>query len=331
MPQLHTDVIVGVDTHADTHTAAVIDTAGRLLGHRQFDAHPAGYRQLLSWLEPHGHLLKVGVEGTGSYGAGLTRFLTAQQIPVLEVNRTDRSTRRRHGKSDPIDAEAAARAVLAGTAAGIPKAGTGPVEAIRAIRIARRSAIKARTSALNALLALVTTAPAPLRCQLTGLRADHLARAAAQLRPNCDLTDCTTATKIAMRRLGIRCRQLSDEIAQADQDLRTLTAATAPDLLDQFGVGPHTAAQLLITAGDNPDRLHTEASFAALCGTSPIPASSGKTNRHRLNRGGDRSANHALHTIVLVRMRHHQPTREYVARRRAEGLSTKETMRCLIG
>ncbi|MEP6665316.1 MAG: IS110 family transposase [Nocardioidaceae bacterium] len=329
MSQIQIDVIAGVDTHADTHTAAVIDTAGRLLRHRQFTADPAGYRQLLSWVKDHGHLLKVGVEGTGSYGAGLARFLTGRQIPVLEVNRPDRSTRRRVGKSDPLDAEAAARAVLAGTAAGSPKAGNGPVEAIRAIRNARRSAIKARTAALNALLASVTTAPAPLRAKLAGLKGDKLVAAAANLRPNTDLADPTTATKIAMRRLGIRCRHLSDEIAQADQDLHSLTAATAPDLLAQFGVGPQTAAQLLITAGDNPDRLHNEASFAALCGTSPIRASSGKTNRHRLNRGGDRSANHALHTIVMVRMRHHQPTRDYVARRRTEGLGTKEIMRCL--
>jgi transposase len=336
-------VFGGVDTHADTHTVAAVDAAGRLLGHAAFPATNAGYRLLLAWLRaqagPSGEVEEVGVEGTGSYGAGLARYLTGHGVVVLEVDRPDRRTRRRRGKSDPIDAEAAARAVLAGVAAGTPKTRDG-VEAIRVLRVARRGAVKARTAALNALTQTVICAPEPLRARLAGLRGAKLVNACAALRPTRDrrgpdrrgpaeLADPVQATKLALRRLAQRCRHLDTEIADADTDLKALITQAAPALLDQFGVGTEVAGQLLVTAGDNPDRLHNDAAFAALCGTSPVPASSGRTDRHRLNRGGDRHANAALYTVVLARLRHHQPTRDYATRRRAQGLTSKEIIRCL--
>ncbi len=322
-------VVGGVDTHLDTHTAACVDHLGRLLAHAQFPATTAGEKRLLAWLGGFGELAAVGVEGTGSYGASLARLLSAEHVRVVEVSRPNRQTRRRRGKSDPIDAEAAARAVLAGDATGTPKTRTGVVESIRVLRTARSGAVKARTAATNTLKHLVVTAPEPLRSQLAGLPTDQLVEATAALRPAADLTDPVQATKTALRRLARRCQHLTEEITDADTQLRALTTQTAPALLERCGVGPETAGQLLATAGDNPHRLHSNAAFAALCGTSPVPVASGRTHRVRLNRGGDRQANNALHTIVLVRMCHHQPTRAYVARRRAEGKTTKEIMRCL--
>jgi transposase len=326
-------VFGGVDTHDQTHTVAAVDATGQLLGHAAFPATTAGYRRLLGWLQRLGVVVKVGVEGTGSYGAGLARFLSAAGVVLVEVDRPNRQTRRRQGKTDPVDAEAAARAALAGTAAGTPKTRTGPVEAIRVLRVARRGAVKARTATLNTLVQTVITAPEPLREHLAGLRGNKLVKATAALRPSRDpaaLADPIQATKLALRRLAQRCRQLDAEIAAADEDLHTLITATAPGLLDQYGVGTEVAGQLLVTAGDNPDRLHTEASFAALCGTSPVAVSSGRTDRHRLNRGGDRHANSALYTVAIVRMSHHHPaTHNYLTRSRAQGRTTKETIRCL--
>ncbi|WP_406053382.1 IS110 family transposase [Kribbella sp. NBC_00889] len=322
-------VVGGVDTHLDTHTAACVDHLGRLLAHAQFPATAAGEKRLLAWLGGFGDLAAVGVEGTGSYGASLARKLTAERLRVVEVSRPNRQTRHQHGKSDPIDAEAAARAVLAGTATGTPKARTGVVESIRVLRTARSGAVKARTAATNTLKHLVVTAPEPLRSQLAGLPTDQLVEHATALRPAADLADPIQATKTALRRLARRCQHLTEEITDADTQLRALTRQTAPALLERCGVGPETAGQLLATAGDNPHRLHSNAAFAALCGASPVPVASGRTHRVRLNHGGDRQANSALHTIALVRMRHHQPTRAYVARRHTEGKTTKEIMRCL--
>lgn len=322
-------VLGGVDTHLATHTAACVDHLGRLLAHAQFPATTTGEKQLLAWLCDFGELAAVGVEGTGSYGAGLARLLTAERVRVVEVSRPNRQTRRRRGKSDPIDAEAAARAVQAGTATSTPKTRTGIVESIRALRTARSGAIKARTAATNTLKHLVITAPEPLRGQLSGLTTDQLIKHAAALRPTGDLTDPIQATKTALRRLARRYQHLTEQITDADTQLRALTTQTAPALLDRCGVGPETAGQLLATAGDNPDRLHSNRAFAALCGASPVPIASGRTHRVRLNRGGDRAANAALYTIALVRMRCHEPTRAYVQRRRAEGKTTKEIIRCI--
>jgi len=324
------DVVGGVDTHGRTHHAAAIDCAGRLLGDAEFPASAVGYRALLAWLVGFGRLVKVGVEGTGTYGAGLARHLAAQGIEVVEVDRPDRRTRRRQGKSDPIDAIAAARAVLAGTARGAPKTRTGPVEAIRALRVARRGAVKARTAALNQLHGLVVSAPELLRAELSGLTAAELVARCAGFRIDpALLLEPSTGTKAALRAISRRVQALDEEIALADARLRPAVVATAPRTAAIFGAGPEVAGQLLVSAGDNPDRLRSDAALAHLAGISPLPASSGRIDRHRLNRGGDRAANSAVHRIVLVRMRHHEPTRAYVARRTTQGLSKREIMRCL--
>lgn len=324
-------VVGGVDTHADTHTAAVLDTAGRSLGHAQFSTTCAGYAQLLAWLTAHGLVQAVGVEGTGAYGAGLARHLTAAGVHVVEVDRPDRKTRRFAGKSDPIDADAAARAVLAGRATGIPKTRTGPVEAIRVLRVARTSAVTDRAHALTRIKALLITAPDGLHTSLTGLTATRLIGACAALRPDRTRAgDPEQATKIALRSLARRHLQLTVQITDLDELLSDLVATVNPRLIAANGVGTDVAGQLLTTAGDNPARLHSEAAFAALCGVAPVPASSGKTsNRHRLNRGGDRQANAALYRVVLCRLRWDPRTQAYKNRRTEQGLSTKEIIRCL--
>ncbi len=319
----------GVDTHGQTHHAAAIDRVGRQLGDREFPTTPAGYRALLSWLQEHGPLERVGMEGTGAYGAGLARHLHDEQVDVVEVDRPDRKARRAHGKSDPLDAYAAARAALSGTATGTPKTRNGAVESIRALRVARSSAVKARTQATNQLKALLLSGPAELREQLRQLSTTALIATCARLRPMSELTDPEQATKTALRRLARRHQQLSEEIAEADRELRALVAQAAPRLLALPGVGVEVAGQLLTSAGDNPDRLRTESAFAQLCGVAPVPASSGKVRRHRLNRGGDREANKALYIVVLGRLRTCQRTRAYVERRTKEGLSKPEIIRCL--
>lgn len=328
MPDHAKEVIGGVDTHGDTHHAAVIDKLGRHLADREFPATGAGYRSLVTWLLSHGNVTAVGIEGTGAYGAELARTLTRSGLTVLEVDRPDRKTRRLRGKSDPIDAYAAASAVASGRATGIPKMRDGIVEAIRALRVPLRSAVKARTQAINQARNLLITAPESVRAPLRDRSWRDLARACAQLRP-ADLSDPVGGTKAALRRLGRRILALSDEIEELNTSLSSLTAQAAPELLALKGVGPDVAGQLLATTGDNPDRLRSEAAFAHLCGVAPIPASSGRKDRHRLNRGGDRAANHALHTIVLTRMRWDQRTRDYVERRTQQGLSKKDIMRCL--
>jgi transposase len=319
----------GVDTHKDTHTAAALDDRGRVLGTGTFAADTAGYTALSAWLAGFGTVSAVGVEGTASYGAGLTRYLTGQGVPVVEVNQPDRHTRRRKGKTDTQDAINAAHAALSGRAEATPKAGTGPAASITALRTALAGAVKSRTAALNQLDALIVTAPAALRETLSGLSATALITTCARLRPGTDLTRPTAGVKTALRRLAKRIQQLSTEIDDAKTDLRTLTHQVLPATTALFGVGPDTAAQLLTTAGDNPHRIGSDASFAHLCGTAPIEASSGRSDRHRLNRGGDRHANAALYRIVIVRMRHCPRTRAYIDRRTAEGLPKRHIIRCL--
>jgi len=321
-------VTVGVDTHGEVHVACALDQLGRQLATGQAATTPAGYRALLAWARSLGEVTAWGVEGTGCYGAALARFLGGQGQVVLEVNRPDRSARRRQGKSDPVDAEAAARAVLAGQATTIPKTGDHAVEMVRCLRVARATAIKARTQAANALRALLVTAPAELRERLRGLSAAQLASTAAHLRPG-PIVTTTAATKLALRLLGQRYQALDAELAAVDAELDRLTAQAAPGLRQLCGVGPEIAGALLVAAGDNPGRLRSEAAFSMLCGASPIQASSGKTVRHRLNRGGNRQANTALYRIVVVRLRWHQPTRAYLARRTSQGLSKREIIRCL--
>jgi transposase len=319
----------GVDTHLDVHVAAALDERGGLLGTGSFATTPAGYRALVAWLRGFGPVALVGVEGTGSYGVGLARHLRAESIAIVEIDRPNRAKRRQKGKSDTLDAIWAARAAHSGDATGQAKTRDGNVEGIRVLRVARVSAQKARTQALNQLRSLVSTAPDELRGRLRDLSIAELTATTAAMRPGTTL-GMDTATKMAMRSLGRRVRALDAEVADLDAMLEPLVAVTAPKLLAHYGVGSETAAALLVAAGDNPDRIRSEATFARLCGAAPIPATSGKTqNRHRLHRGGDRQANSALWHIALTRMSSDPRTRAYVVRRTDEGLTKRDVMRCL--
>jgi len=323
-----TRVTVGVDTHGDVHLAHAGDQLGRRLDTVIVPTTPSGYRGLLAWARGLGELDAWGVEGTGAYGAALARFLHDCGQVVVAVNRPDRAARRRRGKSDPVDAEAAARTVQAGQATALPKAGTGQVEMLRSLRMARASAMKARTQAINAIKALLVTAPVDLREQLRGLPAAQLVRCAAALEPG-RLTSPTAAAMLALRTLACRYQALSAEITTLTTELKRLTATAAAPLVALFGVGSDSAGALLVAAGDNPGRLRSEATFSMLCGSSPIEASSGTTIRYRLNRGGDRQVNAALYRIVLVRLRYDPATRAYMARRITQGKSKREVIRCL--
>jgi transposase len=328
-PDTEVETILGVDTHLDFHVAVAIDHLGRRLGESSVPTTVKGHERLLRWAERFGPVRCVGVEGTSSYGAGLARHLRAMAIPVMEVERPKRPHLRRKGKSDPIDAEAAARAVLAGEAAGVAKSADGRVEMIRTLRSARHSAVKARSQAANQLQGFVVTAPEELRHRLRELTPKKLVSVAARMRPGKDPDDVEAATKFVLRSVARRYQALSREIAELDVQLDRLVAETAPELICLPAIGTDHAATLLLTVGDNPERLGIEASFASLCGVSPVEASSGKVVRHRLNRGGNRDANRALHLICVVRMRIDERTRRYVARRTAEGKSRREIMRCL--
>jgi transposase len=319
----------GVDTHLHVHVAAALDPLGGVLGSESFDTTPAGYQELLSWLESFGSVTKVGVEGTGSYGAGLARFLRRAQVEVIEVDRPNRAERRRSGKSDPLDAVEAARAALGRRAKSIAKSKDGAIEAIRVLVVAKRSARQARVKAVVQMRHLVVTAPDELRGRLTGSTVAALVAEAARLRPARTGDPVMTAHKASLCSLARRVQSLEEEIAELDERIGRLLAATAPELLSRFGVGPDTAAALLVCAGDNPERLHSEAAFAHLCGVAPIPASSGKTTRHRLDRGGDRQANSALWRIVMVRIAHDPATRAYFERKVKEGRSKREVIRLL--
>jgi transposase len=323
------EVVLGVDTHLDFHVTVALDRLGRRLGALTVPTTTKGYETLLCWAEGFGPVSCTGVEGTSSYGAGLARYLRAAEITVVEVERPKRRHLRRNGKSDPVDAERAARAVLAGETAGEPKSADGRVEMIRVLRAARRSAVKARSQAANQLHGLRVTAPETLRHRLGGLSTKELVAVTARFRPSDDPNDVEAATKFALRSVARRHVALSEEIAELDARLDQLVADTAPGLLSLPAVGTDHAATLLVMAGDNPERLRSEASFASLCGVSPVEASSGKVVRHRLNRGGNRDANRALHMICMVRMGMDRRTREYVARRTAEGKSKREILRCL--
>jgi transposase len=319
----------GVDTHADFHVAAAIDHNGGVLGVEAFPADPGGFRDLVGWLAALGEIERVGVEGTGSWGVGLSRFLHDVGVEVVEVDRPNRQTRRKVGKSDPTDAVAAARAALSGTATVTPKSRNGPVEQMRVLLVARRSARQQRIQTLNQLRHLVFTAPEPIRARFKDRYKTGLVTEAAKMRPRKGSDPIGYTTNIVIRDLARRIQSLNVDMASIDRALTELIAGTAPSLLELHGVGVDTAASLLVTAGDNPDRVHSECSWAHLCGVTPIPASSGKVTRYRLNRGGDRQANAALYRIVVTRMSNHPETRAYVARRRAEGKTTAEIIRCL--
>ena len=321
----------GVDTHLDLNVAAALDPVGGLLEVAEFPATSGGHRRLLDWLAGFGPVTRVGVEGTGSYGAGLARYLRTAGVEVVEVDRPNRQARRRAGKSDPLDAVEAARAVLSGRASGAAKTRDGNVEAIRALVVAKRSARSTKIKTLNQIRHLSFTAPDQLRERLKGVSRQQLAARAAALRPSQrDGADpVMAATRTALRILGRRVLALDEEKARIDALLSALVTQTAPELLTLHGVGIDTAATLLVTAGDNPGRLRSEAAWAHLCGTAPIPASSGKVTRWRLNRGGDRQANCALWGIVITRLSSDPRTRAYMARRLAEGRSRPEVIRIL--
>ena len=321
-------VILGVDTHLDVHVGAVINASGSLLGTRSISVTNQGYQDLLEWVESFGSLQCAGIEGTGTYGAALCSYLTDKEIKVIEVNRPNRVVRRLQGKSDPLDAENAARSVLAGTSTATPKSKNGASEAIRTITVVRRSAVKAKTQAMNQIRALLVSAPQDIRDRLWRVKPHDCASSCLRANIKSESIACQSLI-LTIKLLAKRWTLLAAELKLLDQELDRLTKAYCARLRSRMGVGPYCAAILVTTAGDNPDRLKSEASLASLCGVNPLPASSGKTIRHRLNRGGNRAANNALWTIALVRSRSDPRTREYVARRTQEGLTTKEIYRCL--
>jgi transposase len=318
----------GVDTHLDVHVAAALGPTGALLGVESFDTTPAGYVALHDWLCSFGELERVGVEGTGSYGAGLTRHLHSHGLTVVEVDRPNRQKRRRRGKSDTQDAISAARAAQSGDASGEAKTRDGNVESMRVLRVARSSARKARTQCLNQMRSIISTAPEPIRAELRHLNVYRLIERASSYRPG-QQRDVASLTKLSLRLLARRAAALETEIAEIDSILGALVQETAPELIARTGIGVDSASTLLVAAGDNPGRLRSEATFAHLCGASPIDASSGKQEHHRLNRGGDRQANSALWRIVITRMVYDQRTRDYIERRTKDGLTKKEAFRCL--
>src|SRR5215210_5021140 len=316
------DIIVGIDSHKHTHAAVAVTGLGAQVGELTIRVGLGGYREREAWAQSLGAVRAFGIEGTGSYGAGLARFLRA-------AGRPDRGLRHRRGKTDHLDAEGAARAVLGGQATALPKAGTGEVEMIRHLKVARDTAVKARTQAMLALKAIIVSAPAALREQLDAVAGKMaLVRHLAALRPG-PLTTTTASAKASLRAIARRWLDLDVEIGSHDAHLGRLTERCAPEMVAAHGMATATAAEMLILVGDKPERIRSEAAFAKLCGACPVPASSGKTSRHRLNRGGHRQANAALHRVVVVRMRTHQPTLDYVRRRTAEGKSKREIIRCL--
>lgn len=330
--QKHMDEIIvgGVDTHKDLHVAAVVDKHDRVLGSDYFPTTRHGYKTMVNWMRSFGTVERIGVECTGTYGAGLMRYVQYSGIEVLEVTAPDKTDRRKRGKNDTIDAENAAHAAFAGIRTVTPKTRDGMIESLRVLKTCRKTAVAARRVALQVIQMNIVSAPDELRDQLRRMTRMQLIRTLAAWRP--DLTgyrSVTTAYRIAFKSLARRYLELHDEIADLDVMIAVIVDELAPGLISRNAVGYESAAQLLITAGDNPDRLQSEAGFAALCGVSPIPASSGKTKRHRLNRGGDRKANSALHIIAIGRLRTESRTRDYVDKRLADGLSKLEAIRCL--
>jgi transposase len=322
------EVVLGVDTHRDVHVAVILTAVGERLAEHAFPTTRAGYQEILAWARSHGVVRRAGVESTGSYGLALSRLLRLAGVHVIEVNRPDRAARRKRGKSDAVDAEAAARAVLAGDATALPKTADGPVEIMRILKVAKDSAVKARVQAVNQLKALLVNAEPALREELAPLSTARLVARCSEL--DTDAADAVTAATLhTLRQLARRIQYLATEIRSFEDRITAAVTSTAPQLLDISGISPDTAATLLIAAGDNPNRLASEASFAALCAVSPVEASSGKTQRRRLNRGGHRQANAALYRAVLIGLRWNPKTRDYLQRRTTEGLSKREIIRCL--
>lgn len=322
-------VVIGVDTHKHLHVAAVLDPIGGILETLTIPTEAAGYRRLLDWAASFGQIIAFGIEGTGSYGTALASFVRRAGHKVVEVNRPDRRTRRLNGKSDTLDAENAARAVLTGYATAVPKSADGSVEMIRQLKIAHGTAVKARASAMVTLKSVLVHAPEQLRREVTGKTPVMLARHLAALRPK-TLQTPGDASRHTLRSLARRWLYLQEEAHELQEMIEELVMATAPQLVDAFGIGVDTAAEILIVVGDNPERIHSEAALAKMAGISPIPASSGmSTGRYRINHGGHRQLNAAIYRTVIVRMRFHEPTIAYVTRRTAEGKAKRDIIRCL--
>ncbi|RBI67041.1 IS110 family transposase [Roseovarius sp. TE539] len=322
-------VIIGVDTHKNTHAAVAIDAQGARLGSTTIPATRKGYRDLDAWAAQFGHVKAFGIEGTGSFGAGLSRDLLAKGHDVRDVMRPNRQLRHLHGKSDSLDAESAARSVLNGQATAQAKAQTGSSEMIRHLKVARDSAVKAKSQAMITLKTLIVNAPADLRDTLDGVRGRiTLVRHVAAMRPG-EITSPTASAKAAMRAIARRWLALHEEIQAHDRELDRLVRERASELMQAHGISTMTVAEMLILLGDNPERIQSEAALAKLCGLCPIPASSGKTNRMRLNRGGNRQANAAIYRVAIVRMRDDQRTKAYAARRTSEGKTRREIVRCI--
>lgn len=322
-------VVIGVDTHKHVHVAAVMDTIGGILATLTITTDTGGFKQLLDWASGFGKVIAFGIEGTGSYGATLTSFLRRQGYKVVEAGRPDRRSRRANGKSDTLDAENAARSVLAGFATTTPKSADGAVEMIRQLKIAHDSAVTDRTAVMVTMKAMLVHGSDQLRRETNHKTQIMLARHLAALRPRA-LQTPDDALRHALRSLARRWQQLDAEAKELSAMIEQLVTSTAPQLLEPFGIGVDTAAEILIVVGDNPERIRSEAAFAKLAGISPVPTGSGKTSgRHRINHGGHRQLNAAIYRTVIVRMRFHEPTIAYVARRTAEGKTKREIIRCL--
>ena len=322
-------VVIGVDTHKHVHVAAVMDTIGGIHATLTITTDAGGFKQLLEWASDFGKVLAFGIEGTGSYGATLTSFLRRHGHKVIEAGRPDRRTRRANGKSDTLDAENAARSVLAGFATATPKTADGAVEMIRQLKIAHDSAVADRTASMVTMKAMLVHGSDELRRETSRKTQIMLARHLAALRPRV-LESPDDALRHSLRSLARRWQQLDTEAKELSAMIEQLVTRTAPQLLEQFGIGVDTAAEILIVVGDNPERIRSEAAFAKLAGISPVPTGSGMTSgRHRINHGGHRQLNAAIYRTVIVRMRFHEPTIAYVARRTAEGKSKREIIRCL--
>lgn len=322
-------IIIGVDTHKSNHIAVAINAQGARLGVVTIPTNRQGYRDLEIWAAKFGRIKAFGIEGTGSYGAALSRDLLVKGHTVLDVMRPNRQLRYLHGKSDSLDAESAARSVLNGQASALAKTQTGSSEMIRHIKIVRDSAVKVRSQAMITLKTMIINAPTELRDTLDQIKGPiSLIRHIAALRPG-DIASPTASAKWAMRALARRWLALHEEIQAHEVELERMAREKAPELMKSHGISTQTVAEMLILVGDNPERIKSEAALAKLCGVCPIPASSGKTNRMRLNRGGNRQANAALYRVAIVRMRDDEKTKTYVTRRTAEGKTRREIVRCL--
>jgi transposase len=324
------DVVIGVDTHRDRHAlAAVRSFDGAVLGSCSISADPVGYHAALCFAAEHASERRVwALEGTGSYGAGLARTLAAQDELVIEVDRPNRASKRANAKSDELDAIRAARTALGRETHATPRGGPTH-DALRALMTTRDAAVHARTAALNQLRALVATAPDTLRERLRGhTTTPALLRRVRGLRATSKTTVDQHAVILTIRLTASRVEALIREADTLEQAISALVTQTAPQLLAESGIGPISAAQLLIS-WSHPNRIHSEAAFAQLAGAAPIPASSGQTRRHRLNRGGDRQLNHALHTILISRLKYDARTRSYLARATHQGKTRRDTIRSL--